>query len=240
VRALGDNARRQQARVRLFEHGAKFVLQGTDLTEVNLIAGIAWGAAMPEQWGVAPASVDFYDVKADVEALLAASGEPEAFSFEAAALPCLHPGRAARILRGGQPCGWIGELHPELARTLELLPAPHLFELELDITSSARLPHAEEVSRFPAVRRDLAVVVDETSTFSQLRESVTVAASSLLRELKVFDVYRGRGIETGRKSVALGLILQDKSKTLTDADVEAVMAAVRERLKQDHKATFRD
>jgi len=183
---------------------------------------------------------DFYDLKADVEALLATSGAAASFRFVAESLPCLHPGRAARIYRGARACGWIGELHPEVARSLELSPAPFVFELELDITSEAPLPHAEELSRFPAVRRDLAAVVDEVSTFSQLRESVTVAASSLLRELKVFDVYRGQGIETGRKSVALGLILQDKSKTLTDADVDAVMTAVRERLQQDLNATFRD
>ena len=240
LRALGENARRQQSRVRLFEHGAKFITQGNDLKEIDCIAGVAWGAALPEQWGVPRAGSDFYDVKADVEALLAASGEPGAFSFVAEALPCLHPGRSARVLRGARACGWLGELHPEVARALELSPAPFLFELELDITSAARLPHAEELSRFPAVRRDLAAVVDEVSTFNQLRESVTVAASSLLRELKVFDVYRGQGIESGRKSVALGLILQDKSKTLTDADVDAVMTAVRERLQQDLRATFRD
>jgi phenylalanyl-tRNA synthetase beta chain len=240
VKALGENARRQQPRVRLFEHGAKFVMQVNDLKEVDCIAGVAWGAAVPEQWGVPGGSGDFYDAKADVEALLATSGDLAGFRFVAEGLPCLHPGRSARLYRGARACGWIGELHPELARSLELSPAPFLFELELDITSSAALPHAKELSRFPAVRRDLAVVVDEGSTFNQLRESVTVAASSLLRELKVFDVYRGRGIETGRKSVALGLILQDKSKTLTDADVDAVLTTVRERLQQDLNATFRD
>jgi phenylalanyl-tRNA synthetase beta chain len=138
------------------------------------------------------------------------------------------------------PCGWLGELHPELARALALTAAPIVFELELDTMSAAALPRAQELSRFPAVRRDLAVVVEETLTFNQLRESVTVASSSLLREITVFDVYRGQGIESGRKSVALGLILQDKTKTLTDADVEVVMTAVRQRLQQDLKATFRD
>ncbi len=240
LRALGDNARRQQTRVRLFEHGVKFISQGIDLKEIDCIAGLAWGAALPEQWGVARSAGDFYDAKADVEALLAASGAADDFHFRAEACICLHPGRSARIYRGTRACGWLGELHPELARALELSPAPYLFELELDITSEAPLPHAQELSRFPAVRRDLAVVVDEATTFSQLRESVTVEASSLLRELKVFDVYRGQGIETGRKSVALGLILQDKSKTLTDADVDAVVTAVRERLQQDLNATLRD
>jgi len=239
VKALGENLRRQQGRVRMFEHGAKFVMQGTELKEINTIAGIAWGPALPEQWGAAAVAADFYDIKADVEALLAACGAGE-FRFEAASLGCLHPGRTARILRGQTPCGWLGELHPELARGLELGAAPLLFELELDTVAAAALPRAQELSRFPAVRRDLAVVVQETLTFNQLRESVTVASSSLLRELTVFDVYRGQGIETGRKSVAFSLILQDKTKTLTDADVDAVMTAVRQRLQQDFQATFRD
>jgi phenylalanyl-tRNA synthetase beta chain len=240
LRALGENARRQQPRVRLFEHGVKFIPQGNELKEIDCIGGVAWGAPVPEQWGVPRGAGDFYDAKADVEALLAASGVPDDFRFVAEACSCLHPGRSARIYRGTRACGWLGELHPELSRALELAPAPLLFELELDITSEAPLPRARELSRFPAVRRDLAVVVDEATTFSQLRESVTVVASSLLREVKVFDVYRGQGIETGRKSVALGLILQDKSRTLTDADVEAVVTAVRERLQQDLNAILRD
>ena len=239
VKTLRDNARRQQSRARLFEHGAKFVVEGTDLKEIEVISGIAWGGALAEQWGVKSAAVDFHDVKADVEALLAAGGGRD-FRFEAAALPCLHPGRSARIYRGTEPCGWIGELHPELARELELAPAPAVFEVEVGVAAAAALPRAQELSRFPSVRRDLAVVVAETLTFNQLRESVTVASSTLLRELTVFDVYRGPGIETGRKSIALSLILQDKTKTLTDADVDAVMATVRQRLKQDLQAAFRD
>ena len=237
---LGANARRQQGRVRLFEIGAKFVLQHDVLKEINCLAGVTWGDALPEQWGLKRRAGDFYDAKADLEAVLGASGPRPEFRFVAAESSCLHPGRSARIYRDSQPAGWIGELHPELSRALNLQPPPYLFEIELDITSPAAVPAAAEQSRFPAVRRDLAVVVHESVTFSQLRESVTVAASSLMRELKVFDVYRGQGIDSGRKSVALGLILQDKSKTLTDADVDSVMTAVRERLHRDLKATIRD
>jgi len=240
LRAVGDNARRQQPRVRLFECGTKFILQDTVLKEISSIGGVAWGDALPEQWGERRRVADFYDVKADVEALLEASGRADEYRFIVEPLACLHPGRSARIYRGTRSCGWLGELHPEQARALELAPPPILFELELDITSDAVLPAAQELSRLPSVRRDLAIVVDEAVTFSQLRESVTVAASSLLQELKVFDVYRGKGIESGRKSVALGLIFQDKSATLTEADVDAAMTAVRERLQQDLNATIRD
>ena len=239
IKALGDNVRRQQTRLRLFEHGAKFIFQDDVLKEINTIAGVAWGSALPEQWGAPEVSCDFYDVKADVEALLAASGGCD-YHFAAASLSCLHPGRSARIYREKTPCGWLGELHPELARQLGFSSSPLLFELEVDTIAAAALPRAQDLSRFPAVRRDLAVVVQETLTFNQLRESVTVASSSLLRELRVFDVYRGKGIESGLKSVAFGLILQDKTKTLTDADADAVMAAIRRRLQQDLNATFRD
>lgn len=240
VKALRDNVRRQQERVRLFEFGSKFIVQGSETRELPCVGGIAWGWSLPEQWGAVKSPVDFYDVKADVEALLAATGEADQFRFAAEALPCLHPGRTARVYRGDVPFGWIGELHPEIARALELAPAPYLYELELDVLLPAAVPAAAGLSRFPSVRRDLAVVVKESVTFSELRRSVTVAASSLLRDLKVFDVYRGPGIENGRKSVALGLILQDNSRTLTDVDVDAVITAVVDRLRQDVEAQVRD
>ncbi len=239
VKALGDNVRRQQDRVRLFEHGAKFVMQDNVLKEINVIGGIACGHADPEQWATPKQAVDFYDVKADVEALIALQGGKD-WRFEAGAVSCLHPGRAAKILRGDRIVGYLGELHPELTRVLDLPSAPYLFEVELGALAITDLPKAEPLSRFPAVRRDLAVMVDESLTFNQLRESVTVGITEKLRELRVFDVYRGKGVETGRKSVALGLILQDKNKTLTDADVDAVMNGVRQRLERDVKATFRD
>lgn len=240
VKALSDNVRRQQERVRLFEFGSKFIVEGAEIKEIACVGGLAWGWTLPEQWCAAKAPVDFYDVKADVEALVAAAGAATEFRYVAESLPCLHPGRTARLYRGDTPCGWLGELHPEIARALEVSPAPYLYELELDVLLRAAVPVASALSRFPSVRRDLAVVVKESVTFSELRRSVTVAASSLLRELKVFDVYRGPGIESGRKSVALGLILQDNSRTLTDADADAVMTAVVDRLRSDVEAQVRD
>ena len=239
LKSLGDNVRRQQDRVFMFEHGAKFCAQGNELKEINCIAGVAFGGAEPEQWGAPRQAVDFYDVKADVEALIALNGADD-WSFRAGTYDGLHPGKTAHLLREGRVVGVIGELHPSMTRALDLPAAPVLFEVELDALCQSPLPKSEAFSRFPAVRRDLAVVVDESLTFNQLRESVTVGVTGLLRELRVFDVYRGKGIENGRKSVALGLILQDKNKTLTDADVDAVMTGVRARLERDVKATFRD
>jgi phenylalanyl-tRNA synthetase beta chain len=240
LKGLIENVRRQQTRVNLFEFGSKFILQDNDLKEIKCISGLAFGSVEPEQWGVSARPVDFYDVKADVEAVLAAGGYLADARFVAETLSCLHPGRSARIYCGDRAIGWLGELHPQIGRALEVTPAPMLFEIELSALPAARLPRAAELSKFPAVRRDLAVVVDEGCTFNELRESVTVAASSLLREMTTFDVYRGRGIETGRKSIAISLIIQDKLKTLTDADVDTVLAAIRSRLLQDLNATFRD
>ncbi len=241
LRAALENQRRQQDRIRLFEHGARFAVSGGKLEEIDSLAGVALGLSLPEQWGTpaeARRGVDFFDVKADVESLLEATGDRSAFTFEAASLSCLHPGRAARILRresAGMPgarrpssdtVGWIGELHPRLTRELELTAPPVLFELDFRAALRIERPRAEEISRFPQVRRDIAVVVDEAVTLSALRDRVTLAASSLLREVRVFDVYRGSGVEQGRKSVALGLIFQEFSRTLTDEDVDRAVASV--------------
>ena len=240
VKAALENQRRQADRIRLFEHGARFVVVDGAVTEVDSLAGIASGRRLPEQWGLdAKSTVDFYDVKADVEALLAATGDAAAVSFEAAQLPMLHPGRTARVHRNGAPCGWLGELHPRLVRELGFTSTPVLFELDYEALQ-VRLPEGRGVSRFPQVRRDLAVVLPEAVTFSALRERVTLAGSGLLRSLRVFDVYRGTGVETGRKSVALGLIFQDIARTLTDQDVDGAVAAIVADLRTHLDAAIRE
>jgi phenylalanyl-tRNA synthetase beta chain len=279
LRAALENQRRQQDRIRLFEHGARFVVTagateplarespvGTTL-EVDTLAGVACGARLPEQWGVprdmrGPA--DFYDVKSDLEALLIATGAEKSFVFEPAALSCLHPGRASRILRDGREVGFIGELHPSLVRELDFTYSPVLFELDLGGTMSGsavqtsaqaqqsgaqgdfaealavQKPQHSEISRFPQVRRDIAVVVDESVALSALADRVLSSASTLLHSLRVFDVYRGTGIETGRKSIALGLIFQDISRTLTDDDVDRLMASIVTDLRESLNAKIRE
>jgi phenylalanyl-tRNA synthetase beta chain len=229
LRAARQNLDRQQTRVRLFEHGARFEALKQGTREVDLLSAVAVGPRSAEQWGLPRemrAPVDFYDVKGDVESLLSGTGDLDAFRFEPAALPCLHPGRAARIVRDGTPVGWIGELHPAVARALDFTYAPVIFELEFFAALRARVPSLEEISRFPHVRRDLSLVMDEGVSLSALRERVTLAASTLLRHLLVFDVYRGPGIESGRKSVSLGLIFQEKTRTLTDEEADRVVAAI--------------
>lgn len=237
LKAALENQRRQQVRLRLCEHGVVFPVGGD---EIDQVAGIAFGARWPEQWGGGRESVDFHDLRADVEALLSLSGAPANFHFIAAPHPALHPGRSAQIMRGAQAVGWIGELHPRLVRELGFNGAPQLFELQIEAALAATRPSYREVSRFPQVRRDLALVVDESVGFGAIRERVLTAASSLLRELVLFDVYRGAGIESGRKSVALGLILQDEGRTLTDTEVDQAITAVRDALESGLGATFRE
>ena len=243
LRAALENQRRQADRIRLFEHGTRFEMEEGGTREIDTLAGVALGARLPEQWGVPKelrGPVDFFDVKSDAAALLAATGENESFKFEAAVLAALHPGRAARVLRRNQPVGWLGELHPSLVRALDFTYPPVLFELDAEAALAVNRISNQEVSRFPQVRRDLAVVIDEGVTLSTLAERVTLAASSLLRDLRVFDVYRGPGLEPGRKSVALGLIFQDISRTLTDDDVERLMDGVKADLRQNLNAGFRE
>jgi phenylalanyl-tRNA synthetase beta chain len=243
IKACRENLRRQQTRVRLFEIGKTFQLrrksQDGDLEEIETLAGIATGPRWPEQWGSAREALDFYDVKDDVQGVLALTGDASV-RFEADTLACLRPGRSARIYRGTTAVGWLGEIHPLLVKALNLSSSAFLFELEIESSFKCNPLKYKGISKFPSVRRDLAIVIDESVPLAVLQENVTVSASGLLSELRVFDVYRGPGVETGRKSIALGLILQDSSRTLTDVDADAVVAAVIARLRDELSATIRD
>jgi len=241
IPACRENLRRQHSRLRLFEIGNKFAIDSAGgLSEIETLAGVATGARWPEQWGSAREALDFYDVKADVLDVLGLTGDAQSVRFEADSLACLRPGRAARIFRGTTPIGWLGELHPQLLKAFDVANVLFLFDLEIESAFRADLLQFKETSRFPSVRRDLAVVVDERVPLAVLQENVTVSASGLLSELRVFDVYRGPGIDSGRKSIALGLILQDSSRTLTDNEADAVVAAVAARLRDVLSATIRD
>ncbi|HET7369944.1 MAG TPA: phenylalanine--tRNA ligase subunit beta [Gammaproteobacteria bacterium] len=240
LQALRYNANHQQDRVRLFEIGIKFFLQDAEINEEKTMSGAVIGSRWPEQWDAASAPVDFHDVKADIEALLALGGQGDTFNFEAEAHPALHPGRCARIRRGEAGVGWLGELHPAVAEKLDLEQAPLLFELDYAAISEAKPPKYKEFSRFPSVRRDLAVVVDEATSVRAIEQAITEEAGKMLRELRVFDIYRGRGVDSGRKSIALGLILQETSRTLTDNDLEIVIGRILSRLQRDFDAVLRD
>jgi phenylalanyl-tRNA synthetase beta chain len=241
LRVARENLQRQQERVRLFEIGNRYTLgeDGQHL-EQNMLAALVLGTRMPEQWGAAGVPVDFYDLKADLEALLSLGGQPDQFGFEPAMLQCLHPGRSARIVRGGAQLGHIGELHPRLVSALDFTYAPILFEIDFLDAFRTNLAQFHEVSRFPHIRRDISFTVPEGIAFRLIRERVSVAASRLLQELRVFDVYQGKGVESGRKSVALGLILQDLNRTLTNEDADRVVEAVRAELQSNLDARIRE
>jgi phenylalanyl-tRNA synthetase beta chain len=233
-----ENQRRQQSRVRLFEIGRRFAAGNGAETEV--VAGVAIGSAEPEQWGAEARAIDFFDVKADVEAVLALTGESAAFRFTAEPHPALHPGQSARIWRGDRAIGWLGALHPEHAARMDLTYPVFVFEIETDAALAARLPEYREISRYPAIRRDIAAIVDEALAAEPVLDTVRASGGELLKSVAVLSVYQGRQIEKGKKSIALGLQLQDTSRTLTDQEADAIVARVVEQLAKRHGAAIRD
>ena len=198
---------------------------------------MACGGATAEQWGVGARALDFHDLKGDLEALAAQAGAT--LAFQPSAPPHAHPGRSAEVLRDGVRIGWIGQLHPRLQQAQGLDVDVLAFELDLVPLLARPLPRAAALSRFPSVRRDLAFVVPEAVSWAALEAGVRAAAGASLREVRLFDRYVGKGVETGFKSLAMALILQDDSRTLTDRDVDAVVASVVAALEQEHGAAIR-
>jgi phenylalanyl-tRNA synthetase beta chain len=240
LRALSTNVARQQDRVRLFEIGKSFhgTLDAHD--EVLRIAGAVTGDALPEQWGTTARPIDFFDIKSDVEALLALSGATETTQFLPVDHPALQPGQAAAILRDGQEIGLVGKLHPRHRKLFELKRDVFVFELDADRTLAASPPRARPISKFPSIRRDIAILVSEQVSAADLLRVAAASAPELISSVRIFDVYQGPGIEAGLKSVALGLILQETSRTLTDEDADSAMAAAVTKLKENFAAELRD
>ncbi len=233
INTLIHNQRRRQPRLQIFETGRVFERasnptagQVDGYRQTLRLGGLVWGAVVPEQWGVKTRSADFFDVKADVEALNTSGS----LSFEAAVHPAYHPGRSARVLRDGQPVGWLGELHPRWVQQYELEAAPILFELDIDALTPAKVPVYAPVSSFPIVLRDLAVVVDAKVPVQQLVSKLWQDAPVVLRDIQLFDQYQGKGVPEGAKSLAFRFTLQDTQTTLEDQKVDAVMAQLLERL----------
>lgn len=214
--ALRANLARKQPRVRLFEVGGCFAAAAGGYVQHERVAGLAYGAALSEQWGTPARNVDFYDVKGDVEALFA----PRVLRFVAEAHPASHPGRSAQILLDGQAVGWIGELHPQWMQQYDIPQAAVWFEVDLKALTQAAVPRAGEISKFPPVRRDLAVVVNESMAVQTLLDAMQGTAAPYVAELALFDVYSGRGVEVGKKSLAFRVLLQDTQKTLTDVEID--------------------
>jgi phenylalanyl-tRNA synthetase beta chain len=239
VKALLHNLNRQQSRVRLFESGLRFVGQLDTLRQEPMLAGVVCGSRLPESWANAREPLDFFDVKADVEALLASAGAGDSFSFRSGEHSALHPGQCAVIERDGRQVGLLGALHPELARTLGIEQPVFLFELVLAELAAGRMPAFSELSRFPEVRRDLALVVDRQAPAEAVLDSIREAAGEHLTDLRLFDVYHGKGIDPQRKSLAVGLTWQHPSRTLNDDEVSAAVEKTLTLLGERFNATLR-
>jgi len=243
------NTDRKATRVRVFEVGRVFrkdaSVKSSDETVEGFdqpmrVAGMAYGPAQPLQWGAKEQAVDFYDAKADVQALLA----PAVLSFEAAVHPSMHPGRCARVRLGERVIGHVGELHPRWRQAWDLPQAPVMFELELDAVLHRAVPSFQNVSRFQAVERDIAVIVNESVTHAALMQAIHAAPTQgLLRDALLFDVYRPKqaaaGLSDGEKSLAVRLTLNSDEATLTDGQIDAAMQAVLAQLARDVGARLR-
>jgi len=222
IDVLRTNLARKQERVRIFEAGRCFLRGGPDYEQPVRLGGLAYGDALPEQWGAVKRPVDLFDVKGDLEALTA----PRALTTDRSDHAALHPGRAARVLIDGVAIGWVGELHPRLVRHFELPRAPVLFEVDLDALRLRPLPSARPLSRLPAVRRDLAVVVGDGVPVREILAALNAGRPGHVDTISLFDVYRGPGIEPGKKSLAILVLMQDTERTLTDAEIDATVAGL--------------
>ena len=218
--ALRTNLARKQPRVRIFEIGGCFKAEAGNYSQEERMAGLAYGAVLPEQWGASARNVDFYDVKSDLEVLFA----PRTLTFQAAEYPASHPGRSARVLLDGIAIGWLGELHPQWQQQYDMPLSAVWFEVQLSALVQSAVPSAEEVSKFPAVRRDIAVLVDEKVDVQTLLDELNSQNAPYVTELALFDVYRGQGVKEGEKSLAFRVLLKDTQKTLTDSEIEPSIA----------------
>ena len=237
------NQNRQQNRVRIFESGLRFVPD----TQANLgirqdlmLAGAISGNRYEEHWDLAKGTVDFYDMKGDLEAILDLTGKLSEIEFRAEAIPALHPGQSAAIYLDGKRVGFIGVVHPELERKLDLNGRTIVFELEWNPVADRVIPQAKDVSRFPANRRDIAVVVAENVPAADILAECKKVGVNQVVGVNLFDVYRGKGVAEGFKSLAISLILQDTSRTLEEEEIAATVAKCVEALKERFQASLRD
>jgi phenylalanyl-tRNA synthetase beta chain len=235
VDAIAFNVRHKQTRVRVFEIGRCFRKAGDDYAQPMRIGCAAYGDALPEQWAAPSRRVDFYDVKGDLEAVFA----PRAPRFEPAEHPALHPGKSAKLIVGTQTVGWIGELHPRWQQKYDLPQPPVLFELDYDALAAAEVPVYREMPKFPPVRRDMAALFDDSVPYAAVIEALKAGAADIVTDVRLFDVYRGKDLENGKKSLAFRVLLQDTRKTLTDAEVESAVSQLRDVLRKQFDAKLR-
>ena len=237
------NQNRQQSRVRIFETGLRFVPDtqaDLGIRQDLMLAGTICGNRYEEHWDLTKNSVDFYDLKGDLESVLDLTGKLSEIEFRAEAIPALHPGQCAAIYLQGERVGVIGVIHPELERKLDLNGRTLAFELEWNKVADRVIPQAQDVSRFPANRRDIAVVVAENVPAADILAECKKVGVNQVVGVNLFDVYRGKGVAEGFKSLAISLILQDTSRTLEEEEIAATVAKCVEALKERFQASLRD
>lgn len=239
LKTIQYNQNRQMSDLRLFEMGQCFFERGGQLVQEDKLAGAITGKRAPLGWANSKDDVDFFDIKGDLEALFDMASSHR-FTIVPNAHSALHPGQSAEILCDGKSVGWLGALHPKLAQALDLKQPIYLFEVDLACLEESALPVADAITKFPAIRRDIAVVVSDTVAAEALMALAREKAGELLNCVEIFDVYQGEHIEKGKKSVALGLILQDSSRTLIDEEVNDLMQAVVQGLEKTFQATVRE
>ncbi|MGZ8257561.1 MAG: phenylalanine--tRNA ligase subunit beta [Methylotenera sp.] len=238
--ALSYNLNRKQERAFLFDIGAVYHQQAGAYHEAVRISGLAYGSAKPEQWGADDADIDFFEVKAHVDALIGATDTNKQVVYEKAEHTALHPGQTARILLDGKAIGWFGKLHPKWQQSYDLTKSTYLFELDVDAILNRQLPAYQEVSKFLPVRRDLAVVVDENIAVQAVLSAIKKANIPLIVEVALFDLYQGKGIAENKKSLALSVLMHDTQKTLTDSDADFAIANLLQILQNDFGAMLRN
>ncbi|MFH0265084.1 phenylalanine--tRNA ligase subunit beta [Vibrio rumoiensis] len=237
------NQKRQQPRVRLFEYGLRFIpceSAENGMRQEPMLAGVIAGTRSEEHWDIETNTVDFFDLKGDLEAILELTSNEKSYSFEPVSHPALHPGQSAAIVVNGEPVGVIGTVHPELERKFGLNGRTIVFEIEWSAIDSRVIPEAVSLSKFPANRRDIAVVVKEEVASGDIVNACLANGGELLTGAKLFDVYRGKGVEEGNKSLAIALSLQSTERTLEDADIAASVDAIVAALTEQFGATLRD
>lgn len=238
ITTLQKNLNRQHNDVKIFESGLSFVIDGGELIQERKLAGLISGRASAENWSDTEREVDFFDLKGDLEILFEKAHINSAV-FIADTHSALHPGQCARIELNGENVGWIGTLHPNLQKTLDLSQTAIVFEIDQDALETNHIPRFEEISRYPAVRRDISILIDSDIPMDSIQRSVLQNAPAYLKKVVVFDVYRGDKVAKGLKSVALGLILQDNSRTLEENEVESSVAGIIKVLEENFSATLR-
>jgi phenylalanyl-tRNA synthetase beta chain len=243
------NLNRKAGRVRVFEIGAVFKrnlaavdgpLSVAGFDQPKRVAALAYGPSLDEQWGAPAKAIDYFDIKADLEALFA----PRVLRFVKCEHPALHPGRSAAIELDGKQIGVLGELHPRWQQKYELPMAPVLFEVDAVALQQRSLPAYDEISRFPGATRDLALVVPQQLAAQDLLDTFIAEkninpAGKIVQAIVLFDEYRGKGLEADEKSLAFRFSLQDTQTTLQDDAVETVMTAMADAARQKHDAKLR-